>query len=122
MTRVHNVVLVLIAVSALGILLGGGAPAAYAQGVLYDDFSGKELDAEKWIGFQVAPGAFNGSPLELTRQIRRGHGAQSGKLELSHRMVGGASDSTGQESRNRMLFRLIPFSPAFVGMSPKCVF
>jgi len=89
-------------VVALGCLAWVGS--ADAQGVLYDDFSAKELDATKWIGFQVSAGSFAGSPLEITRTIK-GH-----RLELSHRMVGGSSPSTGQESRNRLTMRAF-FSP-----------
>ena len=95
---VRNRVAVLVAV--IGALCGllAGPLIAHAQGVLYDDFSDTQLDATKWIGFQVAPGSFTGSPLEITRKIRGGQGPLSGKLELSHRMVGGLGPSSGQES------------------------
>lgn len=102
-------------VVVLGLWPGGAIRSAHAQGLLYDDFSDKELDATKWIGFQAAPGSFGGAPLELVRKIRRGHGAQQGKLEMSHRMVGASAPGGGAiESRNRL--GLTQFFSPLVGL------
>ncbi|MGH7303955.1 MAG: hypothetical protein ACRELZ_11725 [Candidatus Rokuibacteriota bacterium] len=107
---------VLVAVVAvLGGLLAVSPVLAEGQGVLYDDFSSAQLDATKWIGFQVSAGGFSGSPLEITRKIRGGAGPLGGKLELSHRMVGGLTPSSGQESRNRLNLRDIAFVPGPTG-------
>jgi hypothetical protein len=67
----------------------------HAQGTLYDDFSSKELNADRWTGQTSGSGG-----LELIRQ------PVFGKLLMSHRVTGDTSASTGQrESRNQLRFR-----------------
>ena len=118
MTHRNPVGVLVSVIAVLGALLAVSPLIAEAQGVLYDDFSDSHLDATKWIGFQVAAGSFSGSPLEITRKIHRGTGPLSGKLELSHRMVGGLAPSSGQESRNRLTLRNISFLPGPAGPVP----
>lgn len=118
----RNVVtIVAVVVAMLGSLLGGLAVPAQAQvnpPFWYDDFSSKELDPLKWFGLQATTGIFAGAPLEITREIRGGHGELAGKLVLGHRAVGGQTGTALLDSRNRLNFRLLPFQPAFVGQVP----
>lgn len=68
---------------------------ASAQSTLYDDFSGKELNADQWISQQSGSGG-----LELIRQ------PLLGKLVMLHRVTGDTSTSIGQrQSRNELRFR-----------------
>ncbi|MGH8066077.1 MAG: hypothetical protein ACRERE_12775 [Candidatus Entotheonellia bacterium] len=79
----------------IGVLFATTIEIASAQGTLYDDFSGKELNADQWISQQSGSGG-----LELIRQ------PLPGKLVMSHRVTGDTSTSIGQrESRNELKFR-----------------
>jgi hypothetical protein len=82
-------------VVSIGVLFATTIEISSAQGTLYDDFSGKELNADQWISQQSGSGG-----LELIRQ------PLLGKLVMSHRVTGDTSTSIGQrESRNELKFR-----------------
>jgi hypothetical protein len=69
-----------------------------AQSTLYDDFSGTDLNPDKWWGYQYQFGG--GTGLELVRQI------QNGALILSHRVAGGVLSDVGtHESDNEVGFQ-----------------
>lgn len=71
---------------------------ARAQGTLYDDFAGPQIDPAKWSADQPLSGT--GAGLELVRQI------SDAGLVLQHRVIGGQTDNIGsQSSSNRLRFK-----------------
>jgi hypothetical protein len=84
-----------ILVVMIGALFTTTIEIASAQNTLYDDFSGKELNAGQWISQQSGSGG-----LDLIRQ------PLFGKLVMSHRVTGDTTTSIGQRaSRNELRFR-----------------